>query len=84
MFTKHALWGRIRRLEQITSGLNAEIVRLAMGAEPLLKCEAEVYLEAVAEMTTSAKTAANALRTALARIAREEERARGGSLWERR
>jgi hypothetical protein len=49
-----------------------------MGAEPLLKCEAEVYLEAVAEMTTSAKTAASALRTAMARIAREEERARGG------
>jgi hypothetical protein len=24
MFTKHALWGRIRRLEQITAGLNAE------------------------------------------------------------
>jgi hypothetical protein len=22
MFTKHDLWGRIRRLEQITSGLN--------------------------------------------------------------
>ena len=41
MFTKHALWGRIRRLEQITAGLNAEIVRLAMGAEPLLKCEAK-------------------------------------------
>jgi hypothetical protein len=48
-----------------------------------LKCEAEVYLEAVAEMTTSAKTAANALRTAMARIAREEERARGGAPWER-
>ena len=43
-----------------------------------MKCEAEVYLEAVAEMTTSAKTAANALRTAVTRIAREEERARGG------
>jgi hypothetical protein len=41
-----------------------------------LKSEAEVYLEAVAEMTTSAKTATNALRTALARIAREEERVR--------
>jgi hypothetical protein len=31
-----------------------------MDAEPLLKCEAEVYLETVAEMTTSAKTAASA------------------------
>jgi hypothetical protein len=40
-----------------------------MGAEPLLKCEAEVYLEAVAEMTTSAKTAANALRTVVQREA---------------
>jgi hypothetical protein len=30
MFTKHALWGR---LEQITSGLNAELVRMAMGTE---------------------------------------------------
>jgi hypothetical protein len=35
-------------------------MHLAMGAEPLLKCEAGVYLEVVAEMTTSAKTAANA------------------------
>jgi hypothetical protein len=52
-----------------------------MGAEPLLKCEAEVYLEAVAD---SAKTAANALRTAMARIQKEEERARGGPAWERR
>jgi hypothetical protein len=30
MFTKHALWGRIRRLEQITAGLNAELVRLQL------------------------------------------------------
>jgi hypothetical protein len=30
MFTKHDLWGRIRRLEQITAGLNAEIVRWAL------------------------------------------------------
>jgi hypothetical protein len=36
------LWGRIRRLEQITSGLNVEIVRLAMGAEPLLNPEVRV------------------------------------------
>jgi hypothetical protein len=83
MITKHDLWGRIRRLEQLTAGLNAELVRLAMGAEPLVKCEAEAYLEAVAEMTTSARTAAKALRTAVARLAREEERARGGPLWER-
>jgi len=76
MLSKQDLQDRVRRLEQLVGGLNAELVRLAMGAEPMLECEVRTYLEALQEMATSAKVAASALQTAVARIGREEERAR--------
>jgi len=41
-------------------------------------------LEALQELATSAKVASVALQTAVARIGREEERARGGAPWEHR
>jgi len=84
MLSKQDLQDRVRRLEQLAGGLNAELVRMAMEREPMLECEVRTYLEALQEIVTSAKVAASALQTAVARIGREEERARGGAQWERR
>jgi hypothetical protein len=43
MLTKQDLQARVRRLEQLTAGLNAELVRLAMEKEALNADEARVY-----------------------------------------
>jgi len=83
-WSEQDLQDRVRRLEQLAAGLNAELVRMAMGSEPMLECEVRTYLEALQELATSAKVAASALQTAVARIGREEERARGAVPWERR
>jgi hypothetical protein len=73
MLTKQDLQARVRRLEQIVGGLNAELVRMAMEQEPMLQCEVRSYLEALQETATSAKLAVVALQTAVARIGRKNE-----------
>jgi len=55
---------------------------MAIEQEPMLQCEMRAYLEALQEMVTSAKVAAGVLQMAVARIGREEERARGEAPWE--
>jgi hypothetical protein len=49
------LQARVRRLEQLTGGLDADLVRLAMEKETLNADEARVYRESMEAMVQAAK-----------------------------
>jgi len=80
--TKRDLENRARRLAALLDGLNAELVRLPMEKEPMTASEADGYRQAVELMASAARSGLGALQTAIGRLNREEERARGGSPWE--
>jgi len=80
--TKCDLENRARRLSALLDGLNAELVRLPMEKEPMTADEASSYRLAVEQMASAASSGLGALQTAIGRLRREEERARGGSPWE--
>lgn len=67
---------RIRRLKEIASGIDIELMALALGCEPLTAEEHRAYRAGLEQMAHGARAALVGVQTAAARLEREGERAK--------